>query len=76
MKYSKVTCEECGEQFIKNRIDKQFCSGRCKSKNFRRIQKEKMTLLEKMFEKLPKPVSTMKHDLFAQGARQWKIQIL
>jgi predicted nucleic acid-binding Zn-ribbon protein len=65
MKYPQTKCEECGELFPQNRTDKQFCSGRCKSKNFRRVQKEKMNLLERLFDKLPKAADTVKHDLFA-----------
>ena len=50
----EVKCEERGDLFIQNRIDQQFCGGRCKSKNFRRVQKEKMNLLERIFDRLPK----------------------
>jgi endogenous inhibitor of DNA gyrase (YacG/DUF329 family) len=65
MTNTRVTCEECGESLSHNRPNKQFCSGRCKSKNFRRLQKEKMNLLERLFDKLQKPASTVKHDYFA-----------
>jgi endogenous inhibitor of DNA gyrase (YacG/DUF329 family) len=65
MKNTTVTCEECGEPLSHNRPNKQFCSGRCKSKNFRRLQKEKLNLLERLFDKLPKPADTVKNDLFA-----------
>ena len=59
-------CLECDEPFIQNRIDQQFCSGRCKSKNFRRVQKEKMNLLERIFDKLPdQKDKNIKVDLFA-----------
>ena len=66
MVHLKALCEECGEQFTLTRIDKQFCSGRCKSKNFRRAQKDKMSLIERLFEQyVPKQPSTVKDDLFA-----------
>jgi hypothetical protein len=44
---------ECKEEFSPRRADQQFCGGRCKSKNFRNIQKDKMNLLERLFNKLP-----------------------
>ena len=50
MNYKQVNCYECGELFVLNRPDRQFCSGRCRSQNFRRTQKEKLTTLEKLFE--------------------------
>jgi Zn finger protein HypA/HybF involved in hydrogenase expression len=55
MKAAKVQmqCLECGELFMANRIDQQFCTWRCKSKYHRHVQKEKMNLLERLFEKLP-----------------------
>jgi hypothetical protein len=56
---TEMQCLECGELFTANRIDQQFCTGRCKSKNFRRIQKEKMNLFERFIDKLPL------EDLFA-----------
>jgi hypothetical protein len=65
MKYSDMKCEERGEVLTIKRNDKRFCSGRCKSKNFRRIQKEKMNLLERLFDRLPNQPSTVKLDLFA-----------
>jgi hypothetical protein len=67
MKAAKVEMQslECGELFTANRIDQQFCTGRCKSKNFRRAQKEKMNLLERLFDKLPQNSPTTKRDLFA-----------
>jgi len=63
-KYPSATCEECNESFPQNRADKQFCSGRCKSRNFRRVQKEKMSLLERLFDRLPNS-TPQKQDLFA-----------
>jgi hypothetical protein len=63
-KYPSASCEECDGPFTQNRVDKQFCSGRCKSRNFRRLQKEKLTLLERLFDRLPNS-TTQKSDLFA-----------
>ena len=62
---TELQCLECGDVFTANRIDQQFCTGRCKSKNFRRVQKEKMNLLERLFDRLPNQPSTTKRDLFA-----------
>ena len=55
MKVAKMEmqCLECGTLFTDNRIDQHICTGRCKSKNFRRVQREKMHLLERLFDKLP-----------------------
>jgi hypothetical protein len=52
VKGTKVRCLECKEEFNPRRADQQFCGGRCKSKNFRNIQKEKMNLLERLVDKL------------------------
>lgn len=66
MSNKEVHCYECGEPFSLNRPDRQFCSGRCRSANFRRVQKEKMTTLERLFEQyVPKQVAPAKRDLFA-----------
>ena len=67
MRYRNCVCEECGEFFASNRIDKQFCSGRCKSRDFRRTQREKLNLLERLFAKhVPSNGSApSKRDLFA-----------
>jgi hypothetical protein len=65
MRYPEVKCFECGGLFPLNRPDRQFCSGRCRSKNFRRVQSEKLNLIERLFNKLPEPVNAVKHDLFA-----------
>jgi predicted nucleic acid-binding Zn ribbon protein len=54
MSNKEVHCYECGEPFILNRPDRQFCSGRCRSQNFRRVQQEKMNLLERLFDRLPR----------------------
>jgi Zn finger protein HypA/HybF involved in hydrogenase expression len=62
---AEMECLECGNNFIANRVDQQFCTGRCKSKNFRRVQKEKLNLLERLFDRLPNQQSTVKRDLFA-----------
>jgi endogenous inhibitor of DNA gyrase (YacG/DUF329 family) len=62
-KYPSVKCEECEEPFTQNRVDKQFCSGRCRSRSFRRAQKEKLSVIEKLFDQyVPKRI---KDDLFA-----------
>jgi endogenous inhibitor of DNA gyrase (YacG/DUF329 family) len=65
MQNTTVTCEECEEPLSNNRPNKKFCSGRCRSKAFRRFQKEKMNLLERLFAKLPEPTNAVKDDLFA-----------
>jgi predicted nucleic acid-binding Zn ribbon protein len=70
MRYPEATCFECGEPFLLNRPDRQFCSGRCRSKNFRRVQSEKLNMLEKLFEQyVPKQDATqptqLHRDLFA-----------
>jgi predicted nucleic acid-binding Zn ribbon protein len=68
MKYSEASCFECGELLPPSRTDRQFCSGRCRSANFRRVQSEKLTMLERLFEQyVPKqePVTKTKVDLFA-----------
>lgn len=52
--------------FIPKRTDRQFCSGRCRSANFRKVQSEKLTMLEKLFEQyVPKVEKKLKVDLFA-----------
>jgi hypothetical protein len=67
MKLNKATCEECGESFPQNRVDKQFFSGRCKSRNFRRAQKGKLALFEDRMNSLERLflVNSRKPDLFA-----------
>jgi predicted nucleic acid-binding Zn ribbon protein len=74
MRYPEATCFECGEAFPLNRPDRQFCSGRCRSKNFRRVQSEKLNTLEKLFaqyvpkqDDAPQPQTHPQthHDLFA-----------
>jgi hypothetical protein len=62
-KYPSTTCEECDEPFTQNRVDKQFCSGKCKSLSVRRAQKEKLSVIEKLLDQyVPKRI---KDDLFA-----------
>jgi hypothetical protein len=61
MKLKQATCMGCGEIFATYRVDKQFCSGRCKSRYFRERQKEKLDLLERLVGKLQPD----KRDLFA-----------
>jgi predicted nucleic acid-binding Zn-ribbon protein len=70
MRYPEATCFECGELFPLNRPDRQFCSGCCRSRNFRRVQSEKLNTLEKLFEQyVPKqddaPQAQTHRDLFA-----------
>jgi endogenous inhibitor of DNA gyrase (YacG/DUF329 family) len=68
MQHNQARCFECGETFITKRTDRQFCSGRCRSANFRRVQSEKLRMLERLFEQyVPKlEVETKtKFDLFA-----------
>jgi hypothetical protein len=68
MKCSEASCFECDELLPPSRTDRQFCSGRCRSANFRRVQSEKLTMLERLFEQyVPKqePVTKTKADLFA-----------
>ena len=72
MRYNEANCFECGELFPLNRADRQFCSGRCRSKNFRRVQSEKLNTLEKLFEQYvpkqegaPQAQTQAHHDLFA-----------
>jgi predicted nucleic acid-binding Zn ribbon protein len=66
---AQMQCLECGELFTANRIDQQFCSGRCKSKYHRNIQKEKMTVLERLFDRYVPKQDAAPHrpkvDLFA-----------
>ena len=50
---SEMQCLECGDLFTANRVDQQFCHGRCKSKYHRHIHREKMNLLERLFDRLP-----------------------
>jgi predicted nucleic acid-binding Zn ribbon protein len=49
MRYIEANCFECGELFPPSRTDRQFCSGRCRAANFRQIQREKLSTLEKLF---------------------------
>lgn len=51
MKSIKATCMQCHEPFTAYRVDKQFCSSRCKSKYFREAQKEKLQTLERLVDK-------------------------
>ena len=50
---TEMQCLDCGELFTANRVDQQFCTGRCKSRYHRNIQKEKLKLADKFLEKLP-----------------------
>ena len=68
MRYIEAECFECGEILPPSRTDRQFCSGRCRSANFRRVQSEKLTMLERLFEQyMPKQEVEIKPraDLFA-----------
>ena len=59
MKTSEVKCDECGEVFVQTRVDKHFCSGRCKSLHFRRTQKERLAAIaDQMLDKLLKENQT------------------
>jgi endogenous inhibitor of DNA gyrase (YacG/DUF329 family) len=71
MQYSEATCFECGELLPPSRTTRQFCSGRCRGANFRRVQSEKLTVLERLFEQyVPKVerVPHVKRDLFSDQA--------
>jgi len=64
---AELICEECGELFTMNRVDQQFCSGRCRSRNFRKTQNEKLNTAERLLDKLLSHVNNVKSkvDLFA-----------
>ena len=64
MRYIEAECFECGELISQSSKNRQFCSGRCRGANFRRIQKEKLNILEKLLlEKVPGN-TPIKRDLF------------
>jgi endogenous inhibitor of DNA gyrase (YacG/DUF329 family) len=64
MRYIEAECFECGELISQSSKNRQFCSGRCRGANFRRIQKEKLNILEKLLlEKVPDSPA-IKRDLF------------
>jgi ribosomal protein S27AE len=66
MRQSEIICVECGASFVAPRISRQYCSGRCKGATFRRGEKAKLTVLEKLFEQyVPKVEKKLKVDLFA-----------
>ena len=58
MKTSEVKCDECGKVFVQTRVDKHFCSGRCKSLHFRRTQRERLEHADQMLDKLLKENQT------------------
>jgi ribosomal protein L37AE/L43A len=68
VKGAKVACDECGNEFTRRRTDQLYCCGACKSRNARRVRTEKLNLLERLFDQLPKEPQNSKHvkvDLFA-----------
>ena len=68
MRYIEARCFECDELLPQSSKNRQFCSGRCRGANFRRVQSEKLTVLERLFEQyVPKAerVEHVKRDLFA-----------
>jgi predicted nucleic acid-binding Zn ribbon protein len=58
-------CPECGAAFIKHRTDKQFCSRACHMRAYRRIQKDRLDLLESLIDRLPEKEQKILPDLFA-----------
>jgi endogenous inhibitor of DNA gyrase (YacG/DUF329 family) len=64
MRYIEANCFECGELLPQNSRNRQFCSGRCRGANFRRIQKEKLNMLEKLFDQYVPKNEQVKRDLF------------
>jgi endogenous inhibitor of DNA gyrase (YacG/DUF329 family) len=64
MRYIEANCFECGELLPQSSKNRQFCSGRCRGANFRRIQREKLNVLERLLlEKVPDR-APIKRDLF------------
>jgi ferredoxin len=58
-------CAECGATFIKHRIDKQFCSRACHMRAYRRVQNERLDLLESLIDRLHEKEPKILNDLFA-----------
>jgi predicted nucleic acid-binding Zn ribbon protein len=65
MKHYQVDCAGCGATFVKYRIDRQFCSKACQMRAYRRAQKNKLDLLERLIDKLNWRQKPTMPDLFA-----------
>lgn len=73
----EVLCMACGEWFPASRSDARYCSGRCRSRAFRRRQKErrdlvKMQKTEPLFDRPLYPGTSGDPELERFKAETWR----